>query len=1538
MAANIGDTVVDYSEKCILCCQTTKESLVVMRRDGISKLLQSCESRGNTELHSYLSTYTGSIQVHHSCRKSFNDMRKLATQKSDPDESGSIMTRCLRSQLSFEWKIKCFFCSGLFDKKHCEYHHVTTLEFIDRLRQVCVERADEWGTEVHGRLESCNDLVAEEAVYHHSCYFKFTQNRNMRSESSVRGRPESAKLSCAFDRLCDWIEEHFDTQVFTLQELFEHMSSEDTEFEMYSTKHLKRKLVERYGDHIVFSEVNGRRDVVCFKNVSAYIISDKWYTDRHRDVLTESQRVVHAAAKLIAASIRDMKFDAKVYPSSSAIQECQEDGKWVPSLLQLFLKTLISSKTKQSAISQCIVQAARPTLTLMPLLLGVTLSIDHLSGSKELVTEVARLGLCLSYDELRRFKQSVVAEEPVEDAVDLEMASGFGDTMTHFVADNVDHNVITLDGRGTFHGMGIIRATSCLSGNMDLSRRNIVRLAQRLTVKEIVKNKGITIHPYHLPLKAGLREHIFRPFNDLRKLTDICPQPHLSLLWDAASLCRDSYCRPSWSGFMQEVTTGSHVSAAVIEMLPLIDLNPGDESCIYSTLLYVCEKARQHCVRTPCITFDQPLWVKAVDIIQSTNMNVVCRLGGFHMLMSFLGSIGTLMNGSGLAEMFELNYGSTSVVHMLSGKAYSKAVRGHFLVEGALVFKLLMQLVHQNVGESDMGSECEDEFSALDVPDVLELVNTAINEKVNCDNERVHDDDDSLQNKCLLKLKKSLDRLMERVSSRSRTAKLWIQYIHYVRILKYFIMAERIGNWKMHLYATSSMLNLLAATGHHNYAKCARLYLQMMLNLQESHPDLYEKFMIQGHSIRRSSRYWAGLSSDLVIEQTMMKAIKGRGGLTHGRGMGEAVRLLWTSSVHECATWHVEMKKLAKMTQSDSHQHPDCSTSRIKRDNDDMHKVVAWLDLHDPFCVADGKLCSLSSGLTASESDCITCDDAESVGAQMHSKVDNTSFAETTFRKCDTVRTFIHIGSSKSGKKKLEVSNCSSLFHRLILLIQRSPNIISYFSYELMSYPPSLFKDGVMRKADKPALAKTVLSGCQLHEVLPQDIVFVIDGCALLHTVCWLKTSVTFADVVDHYVHSIMTRYGRTAVIVFDGYEQGASTKDHEHMRRSGKVTCPVSDVDVALENHRPPDQYSFLRHTNNKCQLIHLLMRALGNQGIRSSQGSGDADTDIVRTALDIASAKQRVAVAADDTDILAMLVHHADSCMADIYLVSQVRNRKSGNLRTILIQSVKKCLGPAACKQILVLHSLGGCDTTSSIYGMGKGTVFRKLSSVSSSDALCAVLQDEKSSVEDVHRAGLVLIRLLYCKTAEESLDKLRYTAYCKIAAESPIMPRPEKLPPTEGAAFKHIERAHLQAVRWKTLKSDAMDACLWGWKKQGDVLMPVMTDMPVAPDDILKVVRCKCKTGCRSTLCSCRKNSLPCVSSCETCRGESCTNVDTTLSTTTVDSDTDTASECSDDSVTSRSRRVYFDVNDWAAEEMVEFSENSACSDADDEDDQY
>ena len=78
--------------------------------------------------------------------------------------------------------------------------------------------------------------------------------------------------------------------------------------------------------------------------------------------------------------------------------------------------------------------------------------------------------------------------------------------------------------------------------------------------------------------------------------------------------------------------------------------------------------------QTPNITFDQPLWLKTVEIVSSKKPNVVVNLGVFDCLMSFVESVGASMEGPGLEKPLQQVYGANAVSHMMSGKAISRAL------------------------------------------------------------------------------------------------------------------------------------------------------------------------------------------------------------------------------------------------------------------------------------------------------------------------------------------------------------------------------------------------------------------------------------------------------------------------------------------------------------------------------------------------------------------------------------------------------------------------------------------------------------------------------------------------------------------------------------------------------------------------------------------------------------------------------------------------------------------------------------------------
>lgn len=70
------------------------------------------------------------------------------------------------------------------------------------------------------------------------------------------------------------------------------------------------------------------------------------------------------------------------------------------------------------------------------------------------------------------------------------------------------------------------------------------------------------------------------------------------------------------------------------------------------------------------------------------------------------------------------------------------------------------------------------------------------------------------------------------------------------------------------------------------------------------------------------------------------------------------------------------------------------------------------------------------------------------------------------------------------------------------------------------------------------------------------------------------------------------------------------------------------------------------------------------------------------------------------------------------------------------------------------------------------------------------------------------------------------------------------PEKLPPTERAAYFHGLRAHYQIIKWSLIDDFEIAAVDWGWKERDGMLVPIMTDKEIAPETLTKVIRCNCK----------------------------------------------------------------------------------------------
>ena len=88
-----------------------------------------------------------------------------------------------------------------------------------------------------------------------------------------------------------------------------------------------------------------------------------------------------------------------------------------------------------------------------------------------------RLGFSVTNDEVTRYKKSVMENEDVGKLISMYFPGLF----IQWSADNVDHNVRTLDGKGTLHAMGIVCSATSMRRSVGYSK---MRPIQRQKIKK----------------------------------------------------------------------------------------------------------------------------------------------------------------------------------------------------------------------------------------------------------------------------------------------------------------------------------------------------------------------------------------------------------------------------------------------------------------------------------------------------------------------------------------------------------------------------------------------------------------------------------------------------------------------------------------------------------------------------------------------------------------------------------------------------------------------------------------------------------------------------------------------------------------------------------------------------------------------------------------------------------------------------------------------------------------------------------------------
>ena len=166
--------------------------------------------------------------------------------------------------------------------------------------------------------------------------------------------------------------------------------------------------------------------------------------------------------------------------------------------------------------------------------------------------------------------------------------------------------------------------------------------------------------------------------------------------------------------------------------------------------------------------------------------------------------------------------------------------------------------------------------------------------------------------------------------------------------------------------------------------------------------------------------------------------------------------------------------------------------------------------------------------------------------------------------------------------------------------------------------------------------------------------------------------------------------------------------------------------------------------------------------------------------------SSKTVIRVLSDDTDVFVLLVYWV--CRKELECKVQME-RWDGTVLNVNATCDK--LG-AKCVQLLGMHALSGCDTTSYPYAKGK---IGALNTFLAGDfpGLVDLLGEVGTARTDLMEAAKTFFVALYGQQPGVSMDSARFMMLTKKKKS----PKIQALPPTSSNLLLHVLRSHLQVM---------------------------------------------------------------------------------------------------------------------------------------------
>ena len=1269
-------------------------------------------------------------------------------------------------------------------------------------------------------------------------------------------------------------------------------------------------------------------------------------------ILGSQDRLLYHAAKIIKSDISTCKgiLAKPPNPSDISLAACKSA---IPESLYNLLRWIITKPEKddEHADSNCrnmadekrilmlgqdIVYCASHSQAKMPKHVGLAMTLRHLTGSKQIIQMLNRMGHCCSYDDIE-VMDTCLAHEIITKSEVFGVLVPNNIVPGQFVqaaADNNDINEETLDGKSTTHATTLVLYQQGQFGPLPQA----TTYADHSKRKKSLDKTDIqhTILEYNTYGKRPAAKSF------VGKITDnwfncTCENhsiQSLDLAWAICRLCPAKLFEvslpdippteqkvPTWSAFNAMVHQQTPVRTN-IGYCPMINGSPTDFSTVYTVMKSLQKMMKSLGQKESVITFDLAIYIKAKEI-QWRNPDefddMVVRMGGFHIILNFLALLGKKFENSGLEDLLIESgvYGSATISSAMKGKAYNRGIRAHKLTMEAL-FRLQWQAFTTWYQERDDTKKTINQ-------DILVEVLTSLQNSMQ-DKEKFLATFQQFKHE-IRTVEEEFSKYNQKKEGSSKLCQFWNNYVGMVQLLLQFIRAERTGNWHLHLSTTAAMIPHFFSMDRPNYSRWLPVYIADMQQLDKTHPRVYEEFMRGNHTISRSGQPFTQVSTDMALEQSINLDSKTKGGIIGITKKPEALER-WFLTSHQRAAITTAVKEMLDMGDNEV-IHKEASPSRISRDEGDVQKILHKFStglITDPFIYDDSdSLLNLATGMVMPLSDASNLLNACDKGARQMSEFieqrlnsNNVSFWDHIPNlKIKTFATMAKTCKVKSSSEKAITVNADrDLLNRLVIAAKsRSVNLKNVLSYELSTVPFSMTHiDGTLRKTNKSVLLGELQINGDMHPKLPPtqsgvSTALVIDGMAVVQMI---KSggATTFGELASIHFKFITSSMGMNGCcrvdIVFDQYLP-MSIKAGERLQRGQSSALEVKIL--SQETPIPKQWHKYIANPENKRNLCDFLVKSIATMGhsmlhegqqlyiggghkndteraILISRGQQivvealnsnheEADTRLLLHAKHASMNHQRIIIQSPDTDVAVLCTAHFEllNCQ-ELWFRTGVRDK----VRYIAIHKIFPRLGKNVCKSLPGFHAVTGCDSTSSFAGIGKKKAFKILLENNAYQEALGELGDKV----EISNNTLVTCEQFVCnlytnvKKAGCKVDDIRYWLFCQ------KQKRNEGLPPTSDSLYQHLKRANFQAYVWKKSFESIQHLPKpenHGWKIENDVLQPVLMTKDPAPTGLLQLTHCGCK-NCSRAYCACKVSDLGCTEACKCMGNEECLNPLSTL----------------------------------------------------------